>query len=48
MPPALRKRPFRLACAAATSASAPQRPEPDSTIVAPANRRAHPLLGSGR
>lgn len=48
MPPALRKRPFRLACAAATSASAPQRPEPDRTMLAPASRRTRPLIGSGR
>lgn len=45
---ALRKRPFRPACAAASSASAPQRPEPDRTIVAPANCRTRPLLGSCR
>lgn len=48
MPPALRKRPFRLACAAATSASAPQRPEPEHTIPAPSGRRPRLLLGSGR
>ncbi|MDQ0790197.1 hypothetical protein QFZ64_005694 [Streptomyces sp. B3I8] len=48
MPPALRKRPFRLACAAATSASAPQRPEPDHTIPAQAGRRPRPFSGSGR
>ncbi len=47
MPPALRKRPFRRACAAATSASAPQRPEPDHTIPAPAGRRSRLLTGSG-
>lgn len=41
MPPALRKRPFRLACAAATSASAPRCPEPEPTIPASAT-------GSGR
>lgn len=48
MSPALRKRPFHLACAAATSASAPQRSEPDRTILAPASRRMRPLVGSGR
>ncbi len=45
---ALRKRPYRPACAAASSASAPQRPEPDRTIQAPAGRPARPLAGSGR
>ncbi|CAL9427593.1 hypothetical protein SUDANB150_01959 [Streptomyces sp. enrichment culture] len=45
---ALRKRPYRPACAAASSASAPQRPEPDRTIQAPASRPARPLAGSGR
>jgi hypothetical protein len=45
---ALRKRPFRPACAAASSASAPQRPEPDPTILAPASRRSRLLAGSGR
>lgn len=45
---ALRKRPFRPACAAASSASAPQRPEPDRTILALASRRSRPLAGSGR
>jgi hypothetical protein len=45
---ALRKRPYRPACAAASSASAPQRPEPDRTILAPASRPARPLAGSGR
>ncbi|MEU7719177.1 hypothetical protein [Streptomyces tibetensis] len=48
MPPALRKRPFRLACAAATNASAPRRPEPDRTTLAPASSRTRPLVGSGR
>lgn len=48
MPPALRKRPFRLACAAVNSVSAPQRPEPDRPILAPASRRSRPLVGSGR
>ncbi len=48
MPPALRKRPFRPACAAATSTSAPQRPEPEHTITAPADRRSRPLTRSGR
>lgn len=48
MPPALRKRPFRLACAAATSASALQRPEPEHAIPAPAGRRPRFLIGSGR
>ncbi|RZU14318.1 hypothetical protein EV567_4340 [Streptomyces sp. BK239] len=48
MPPVLRKRPFRLACAATTSASVPQCPEPDRTILAPASRRARPLVGSSR
>ncbi len=42
---ALRKRPYRPACAAASSASAPQRPEPYRAILAPASR---PLTGSGR
>lgn len=45
---ALRKRPFRLACAAATSASAPQRPEPEHTIPALSRHRPHQLIGSGR
>lgn len=45
---ALRKRPYRPACAAASSASAPQRPEPDRTILAPASRRSRQLAGSGR
>lgn len=45
---ALRKRPSRPACAAASSASAPQRPEPDRTILAPASRRSRTLPGSGR
>ncbi|WP_406108436.1 hypothetical protein OG698_37960 [Streptomyces sp. NBC_01003] len=48
MSPALRERPFRLACAAATSVSALQRAEPDHTLPAPANRRHRPLIGSGR
>ncbi|MGC0342780.1 hypothetical protein RKD20_007814 [Streptomyces sp. SLBN-8D4] len=48
MSPALRKRPFRLACAAATSVSALQRPEPDHTIPAPARRQPRPPIGSGR
>lgn len=48
MPPALRKRLFRLACAAVTSVSAPQRPERSHTILAPASRRSRPLNGSGR
>lgn len=48
MPPALRKRPFRLACAAATSASAPQRPEPDRTIMAPPSRGTRPLVRNCR
>lgn len=48
MSPALRKGPFRLACAAATSVSALQRPEPDHTIPAPAHRRPRPLLRRGR
>lgn len=48
MPPALRKRPFRLACAAATSASAPQHSELEHTIPAPAGRRPRLLIGSGR
>ena len=48
MPPALPKRPFRLACAAATTASAPQRPEPDRTTLAPATSRTRPLVWSGR
>ncbi|MET7737361.1 hypothetical protein ABZT02_39475 [Streptomyces sp. NPDC005402] len=48
MSPALRKRPFYLACAAATSVSALQHPEPDHTIPAPARRRPRPLIESGR
>jgi hypothetical protein len=48
MPPALRKRPFRLACAAATSASAPQRPEPDHTIPVPTHHRSGLFVGRGR
>ncbi|MGC0386767.1 hypothetical protein RKD33_006984 [Streptomyces sp. SAI-129] len=48
MSPALRIRPFRLACAAATSAPAPQRSEPDPTTPAPASRRTHRLVGGGR
>lgn len=48
MPPALRKRPFRLACAAATSASAPRRPESKHTIPASAGRPPRLLIGSGR
>ncbi|MEU6183050.1 hypothetical protein [Streptomyces coeruleorubidus] len=48
MPPALRKRPFRLACAAATTGSAPQRPEPDRTTLASASSRTRPLVWSGR
>ncbi|CAL9455338.1 hypothetical protein SUDANB140_02534 [Streptomyces sp. enrichment culture] len=46
--PALRIRPFRLACAAATAASVPQRPEPDRITLAPASRRSYTLLGGGR
>lgn len=45
---ALRKRPFRPACAAATSASAPQFPESDRILLAPASCRSRLLLGSGR
>lgn len=45
---ALRKRPFRPACAAASSASAPQHPEPDPTILTPTGRRSLPRIGSGR
>lgn len=45
---ALRKRPSRPACAAASSASAPQRPEPDRTVLTSAIRRSRPLPGSGR
>ncbi|WP_187645627.1 hypothetical protein [Streptomyces sp. TRM49041] len=48
MPPALRKRPFRLAFAAATSDSAPLCPELEPTIPASANRRPRPATGSGR
>lgn len=48
MPPALRKRSFRLACAAATSASAPQRPEPEHTVPVPTRHRPGLLIGSGR
>lgn len=48
MPPALRKRPFRMACAAVNSAPAPQRPEPDHLILAAATRWSHPLVGSSR
>lgn len=45
MPPALRKRPFRTACAPAASASASQLPGLDP---ARASRRPRPLIGSGR
>lgn len=45
---ALRKRPFRPACAAASSLSAPQRPEPDRTTLTPASRHSRSLAGSGR
>ncbi|QNT91847.1 hypothetical protein HEP81_01518 [Streptomyces griseofuscus] len=45
---ALRKRPFRPACAAASSASAPQCPEPDPTTLAQMSRTSRPLTGSGR
>lgn len=45
---ALRKRPFRLVCAAATSATAPQHSEPDDTIPAPSGRRHRSLSRSGR
>ncbi|CAL9413603.1 hypothetical protein SUDANB174_05653 [Streptomyces sp. enrichment culture] len=45
---ALRKRPFRPACAAAGCASAPQRPESDPTILPLASHRSRPLAGSGR
>ncbi|CAL9635457.1 hypothetical protein [Streptomyces sp. enrichment culture] len=48
MSPALRIRPFRLACAAATFASAPQRSEPDLTVLVPAGRRSRALVGGGR
>lgn len=48
MSPALRIRPFRLACAAATSASAPQCSEPDRTVPVPANRRSRTLAGGDR
>ncbi len=46
MPPALRERPFRLACAAATFVSVPQRPEPNRYNLATHGTR--PLIGSGR
>ncbi|MFD4821174.1 hypothetical protein [Streptomyces rubiginosohelvolus] len=42
MPPALRKRPFRTVCAAATHTSTPQQPEPERLVP------AHPVTGSGR
>ncbi|GAQ51699.1 MULTISPECIES: hypothetical protein [Streptomyces] len=45
---ALRKRPFRLACAAAAFASTPQRTEPERTIPAPEGRRPRLLIGRGR
>ncbi len=48
MPPALRKGPFSLACAAATSASAHQRSESEHTIRALADHWLRPLAGSGR
>lgn len=48
MPPALRKRPTRLACAAASPAPAPRRPETHRTTLAPAGSRPRPALGSGR
>lgn len=48
MPPVLRKGPFRLACAAATYASVPQRTETERTNTAPAGRLPRPLNGSGR
>ncbi len=48
MSPALRIRPFRLACAAATFAPAPQRSEPDRTVPVPASRRSRTLVGGGR
>ncbi|MGQ4436787.1 MULTISPECIES: hypothetical protein [unclassified Streptomyces] len=48
MPPALRKRPFRLSCAAATSASALQRPEPERTVPVPTRHRPGLLVWSGR
>ncbi len=48
MPPALRNRPFRLACAAATSAPARSRTTTEPAFPAPANRRLRPVVGSGR
>lgn len=48
MSPALRIRPFRRACAAAPSASASQRSEPDRTVPVPASRRSLTLIGGGR
>jgi hypothetical protein len=48
MPPALRKRPNRLACAAAAYISAPQRREPEDTLTAPTGRRPRTLTGNGR
>lgn len=45
---ALRKSPFRLACAAAISASTPPRSEPDDTSTAPASHRHRSISRSGR
>ncbi|MET9869225.1 hypothetical protein ABZZ16_24185 [Streptomyces sp. NPDC006386] len=45
---ALRKRPSRLACAAAISASAPRRPEPEHTLPDVAGRQPRLLIGSCR
>lgn len=48
MPPARRNRPFRLACAAATSAPARSCTATEPASPAPANRRLRPVTGSGR
>ncbi len=48
MPPALRKRPFRLACAAAISAPVPQGPGREHLMPASASRQSRPVIGSGR
>lgn len=48
MPPALRKRPIRLACAAATSSPAPSCPGPEHTTPASVSHRPRPISGSGR
>jgi hypothetical protein len=45
---ALRKGPFRLASAGATTASAPSRPGPKHTTPAFRSLRSRPIAGSGR